>query len=756
MIRRPHAIIAAGICAGTLAHGSRAAAACEVDSFDTTIHERRGKRTDRIRLFVDSGLPDCTWLKLSAPGSGAVVDVRARVLRGDTRNVRFGSETMVRAEDGSTPGTWLALPGLRTGDIVSLRVERNIEDSHTWDPTIWGVPGWTRLHWKGSAIPTAATIQGEGGRFFAERTALVAAGGEASVQYGEPASTPETTRHTGTARLKITLQPEASPPPGEPPTGSTRVAWSVPVDHHGQRALAWPSGATQRICQVEGSSEALVEPTEWGCVVTEADPEARLYAAWTVPRLQLAGEVGPRSRAPLQASIPWHGHAHKGPPASSGTRAEVGAISLEVEGVGVSFRGQVLSADRESARAGEGRLQLLVPGTTATDPDGLAPHAGWWVTAVHGQPLLADRAALVSAVARSAIQASVPEPGLPSRIRLRAGEVEMIPVIQDLVRDQIRPDTSRSTRSLQPRKLLQARRSTWGTEWEIALITARYLRQLKLDAVPVPVRPTGVVPADGGMPTGFDHAVVQVQIAGDNPSVPETLWLDPACAVCAPGELRPFLWGADALAAPLSSLPSAPAGEQIEVVEVTAGGTETVEVQLRGTAALQLRLELLAIPASERVAALDARFRGHVTHHEGLADPGSPIRIQLTRTGVLTPEPPSSRIPSPSASHIRVPWIGPRVHELRLAADVHDVSLPPAGQVSVDGTGVSWKRTLRVEADGTRVARDVLTLARPVVSRDSLQALREQLPTRPAVLLDVPGDAPPAEAGAPGSTEASP
>ena len=86
----------------------------------------------------------------------------------------------------------------------------------------------------------------------------------------------------------------------------------------------------------------------------------------------------------------------------------------------------------------------------------------------------------------------------------------MIPEIQSLVREQVRLGAVPGDRSLQARKLLDARKSTYASEWELALITARYLRQIRLDALPVPVRPPHLAPAEPGMPAGYVHAVVRV------------------------------------------------------------------------------------------------------------------------------------------------------------------------------------------------------------------------------------------------------
>lgn len=714
-----------------------AEAACLVDSVESVVVERTGTRTDHIRFFVESGRPDCAWLRLTTPGGGEVLSAEAKVLRGDTKNAAFGPQHLARVPSDGEIAAYYAIPGLRTGDIIALTVERRITAHHRWTPDAWGAPGWASLKWKGPAEPTEANIPSNGKEWFIERAAVEAAGGGVFVQFGDVAKPSPTATHTGTATVDIELRPEPSPPPGEPPFGETRTEWHIPIGPSGTHTIAWPAGATDRLCQAEWSPEALVIPTDHGCTISEAGEGARLVAAWTLPRLQLAGELGPGRRSSPGYSA-WTGPADTGPLPHTGTVGGVGPIDVTVRGMGVSFRGQVRSAERTRAQTGESRLTFTVPGTITTDPHGIPPHAGWWVTAVHGQPLLANRVALVDAVDRTALAASVPEPGLPARIRMRSGDPDMIPEIQALVREQVRHGEMAGTRSLQPRRLTHARASTHATEWELALITARYLRQIRLDAVPIPVRPVHIGPSDPGMPAGFDHAVVRVRLATPTADGTDTLWLDPACAVCAPGELRPFLWGADTLSDVLPTLPDAPAGQRIERIEVTPDGNEHVTVTYSGTAALSLRLGLLDLPADTRLAALDQQHGGKISKHTGLGDQGAPIELHLDRPGVLDPPPPTDRIPLPAAEHIRIDWVGDRIREVRVSSTVAEVLLAPAGSVELDGTGLSWERTLGVEADGTRVALETLRYGEPIVSRASIEALRSRISAAPPAPLDVP------------------
>ncbi len=718
-------------------------AACVVDSLDTKVREQAGRRVDVVRLYVDSGAPDCSTPRLSHSGSGTVVGARAKVLRGDTKNARFGSEHLFWTAQGDGLTAHFALPGLRTGDIVVLEVESSFAREHTWTPDAYGAAGWASLRWKGDSEPSEANVPRGDNGWFVERDVLDAAGGDLHVRFGPPPVPRAPTSTLGKAHLTVTLQPEAAPPPGEAPLGSTKIAWRVPIGPTGGQAMAYPLDASQAVCQVEGAPEALVLPTTRGCVVREADADAYLIAEWTLPRLRLAGEVGPARRTFVDGH-PNAGGASSGSIPWTGAMEAVGPIDVRLNGSGVSFRAQVLDPDRRAAIAGDGSLGFVVPGTAATGDDDITPVAGWWVTAIHGQPILSDRNALLEVVARTALSASVPEPGLPARIRLRSGEEEMIPEIQDLLRSQVRVGGRPGQRSLQARRLLDVRKATFGSEWELALMTARYLRQLRLDALPIPVRPAHIAPADPGMPAGFTHAVVRVRMADG-----ADLWIDPACAVCAPGELRPPLWGADALAEGIERIPEPPEGRRVETVVVQPDGNVQFAVEYSGTAALDLRLALLEAPTNRRIAYLEGQLAGTLSKHSGLTERGVPIRLEGTRQGVLDPPPPQDRLDVPTGEYTRVRWRGERIHEVRVPKGVSDVLLPPAMEAEVAGMELRWSRTLGVEGDGTRVAQDVFTLDEPVVSRDSLVALRERMLTKPPVLLAVPDASAPPTNGAP-------
>jgi len=563
------------------------------------------------------------------------------------------------------------------------------------------------------------------------------------------------------AKLKVVLKPEADVPAGEPPLGQTAVTWSLPIGPSGAHAVPWPADSTERSCQILGSADALIVPTDHGCAITEAKAGTTLVAQWTIPRVMLAGELGPQSRGlsstPLQydafsptlsridshPTTTWAASVASSP--STSAWAPTGRVDVEVVGNGLSLRGDVRDRGRPTASSGEGSLKLSLPASSGGGDSAVPPHLGWWVTAVHGQPMLSDRDAMVDVVARTALAASLPEPGLPARLRLRSGESESVPELRRLVRSQVRTGQLPHQRSLQPRRLLHVRKSSYATEWEQALITARYLRQLRLDAVPMPVRVQGHSKHDPALPGGFDHAVVRLRL----PEVDGDTWLDPACPVCDLGELRPELWGGQVLDTTLMTLPEAPGGQLIEAVQTAEDGAETVTFTFSGDAALSLRRWLLRWPTTERGAALAELLDGEVTDHKGLGQPGADVVVVVERSGLFDERPPQERFEIPDGEVLRLPWTGTRVRQLRIAPGAPEVMLAGAAEAKVDGAGLSWSRTVGIEADGSRVVHEELVIERGVVLRDDLLALRERMKPPAVVTLEPPAAAPPAEAPPP-------
>jgi len=678
-------------------------------------------------------------------------------VRGDARNMKLRDDHLRwSAEQGELVARF-ELPGLRQRDIVVLTVERELSDVLVWRPAAWGVPGWAELKAKGDDAPAVSEVDFNGRSWFVEGETIEAAGGQLTVRFGEAPAPAPGWSHDGVAKVRYELKPEADIPPGEPPFGETAITWTVPIGPSGAHAIPWPADATERSCKVLGNADALIVPTDHGCAVTEAGDNTALQASWTIPRVMLAGELGPQSRgapgktgqhasfSPILTAFPssaptLFGPAHTGPLPTRAALEPTGRIDVEVVGKGVSFRGELRHTGHAESATGEGSLKLSVPAWDGGGDHAVPPHLGWWVTAVRGQPMLSDRDAVLQAVARTALAASLPEPGLPARLRLRSGAIESVPELRRLLRSQVRTGQLPDKRSLQPDRLVSVRKATYGTEWEQALILARYLRQLRLDAVPMPVRPRGHADTDPGAPSGYDHAVVLVRLA-DQPD----LWLDPACPVCDLGELRPELWGGRVLDASLERLPDAPGGQLVESVDIAENGEETVTFRLTGDAALSLRQHLLRFPLEDRGTALGELLGGTVQRHSGLGEPGAEVEVVVARTGIYDERPPAERLQVPDGAVLRLPWTGTRTRQLRVAPGAPEVVLAGAGKAQVDGAGLSWSRTVGTEADGTRVAHEALHFSRGVVLRDDLLALKERMATAAApVVLEPPAEPSPA------------
>ncbi len=136
------------------------------------------------------------------------------------------------------------------------------------------------------------------------------------------------------------------------------------------------------------------------------------------------------------------------------------------------------------------------------------------------------------------------------------------------------------------------------------------------------LRPSTWGLVDGASPGGHDRAAVRLRLDGVES------WLDPTCPVCAPGELAPDLWGAQALADGIDRSPPPPAA--------TIGGSLSedgvLDLILNPPAALVLRLALLDSPPDERGARLPALMGlpgATLLEQEGLGSPGQPVRLRL-------------------------------------------------------------------------------------------------------------------------------
>jgi len=156
-------------------------------------------------------------------------------------------------------------------------------------------------------------------------------------------------------------------------------------------------------------------------------------------------------------------------------------------------------------------------------------------------------------------------------------------------------------------------------------LLTRYLRQLKIDATPYPVRPKTKGDAEPGTPVGYTGAVVRVQVDDVEQ------WIDPSCTVCAIGEVAPDLWGGQVLSVDLDRLPEAPAGSH--EVETDEDG-KRVRVVLSGPEAVAIRQWLASMPLDVRSTQLAERFGGpgaRLESLDGLTTQGAEIQLVIGR-----------------------------------------------------------------------------------------------------------------------------
>jgi hypothetical protein len=258
----------------------------------------------------------------------------------------------------------------------------------------------------------------------------------------------------------------------------------------------------------------------------------------------------------------------------------------------------------------------------------------WRVVQAGTTPVLLSRASVLSQVAAGALSASMPEPGLGLDFKDRDPDWEAVQDVLQLVRQQVVEGTLSSAHPLKPRGLTAVRRSRWGSPWEQALLLTRYLRQLKIDALPVPVRPVSSGRVEAAVPLGYTQAVVRVELDD------RVAWVDPACAVCAVGELRPGLWGGQALSVGLHSLPVSLVSSGWELQAEQRTGRTVYTLDLSAPWSTRLRLHLSRLPLAERRAGVLEWLGGvgTLSSHAGLSELGQPIRLMLGVQAAQTAE----------------------------------------------------------------------------------------------------------------------
>lgn len=345
--------------------------------------------------------------------------------------------------------------------------------------------------------------------------------------------------------------------------------------------------------------------------------------------------------------------------------------------------------------------------------------------------------------------AGYPEPAVPPKARGLLTDLAAVDPLRGLLDEQVVVTHDLGLRPERPRKLLKARRTRAVTPLEAAAIYAFYAEHARMQAAWLAVRPIDHPLAGTEAPHGFDEALVRLR-SKDDPD--QVLWLDVGCRVCAPGELRPALVGAEARGPAVTTTPAtsaaalsaalrdpgltgdgAPPPPGVGTWEITEDGA-SVTWTVAGAEAWELRAWLADLPAEDRRAALvDAVAPGadpSTLALEGTDRAGAPITIRVAAEGGAI-DPLAELLETPR------PWIGTRTW-IRPAPSPTEAAPDRLVAEGRPLDGASW--TLRVE-DGHWI--ETLRWSRPLApeARAALADLRSAA-LRPPVPVDPEAPAP--------------
>lgn len=579
-----------------------AAAGCSLTA-DVRVR-KSGSRRDRLALVVPEDDAACRVLGLDV-AERAPDRLRGVVRTADGRRFRVGEDRLELVWAGTAFVPQLLLPELQKGDAVELVLE--------WDaPTVrWTTPSGETVEW---LRVRGADVDQPGGAPPAD-----------PVVWGELESVevPRGARpQSGTVALELELEAAAEGDwsAQEPPAGRSVWRYSRLLQPGEQVAVPWPRGASDRRC--EGSTAVDLAD---GCVLTApAGEAAEVRWGWALPTMPVAGVL--RAGEP-GGSVPADG-------LSLSVRLPGGTVLAQP-------RGGPLREGGPEVRVGvEGAGEVLLEPSPGSGMSRAAPAAiAWRVARLQGRALLEDRDDILQVVAWSALQASLPEPGLPAAFKGRKHEPALASDVLawlEVSTRELPPDGAPRRSELLPRPLMDVRRSGMGTPWERSLLLARYLRQLKLDATPVPVRGPDEAGWDPAMPVGYTAALVRV-VDGEG----GVRWLQPGCPDCALDRPRAQLGGAVALAEGLERLPPGHPARQELVLDAATG---RAALQLQGAPARMLRTSLLASEPAERASALKARLGGdRLLSHGGLRAPHQDVTVEVGGVSVPARPGPAAR-----------------------------------------------------------------------------------------------------------------
>lgn len=554
------------------------AAGCTLGLVTTAVEPSEHGWTETTEVELSAADADCD--KVVFPLGPGVRDtaVRAVIRQGDGIKRLLKDQTTDRTERGlrgqASVVVWL--PDMLSGDRAQVAITRawHRDAGFTWAPA--GARHAELTVAKGVSVTPAGRVQaGKRGWWVPEPTADDRATLSTRDRTGEPAPEratllPPSTAPTISRGLTLLVPPGADPQLALYPGGGSRFETRLHLEFEAEdRDRAWwvPTGTDPRGLQV------VVQPRSDAASVDER-PDG-----WLV-RI-------PASEGPADVTLVW-------------TEADAPTH-------GEPAPGEAL---------------------TVTAPDGKVvtePHGAWFLAGIRDQAIIPARKALVRGLERRWRSAAIPEPGLPNELRGRAATPGTAAELPQSLADRVEV-MDWGADPLFVRRLVKARKTGGLTPTEAAVFAWLYAEQARIDATWALVRPATEGPGGDASPAGFDAMLVRLDFGGG-----DVRWLDPACAACAPFEVRPELLGATALGEGIDRTPPPEPGRWTAV-----WGPDWVRWELTGPAALELRRWLGSLPIQDRFDALAARMAGpgaELVEAKGL-DPDDASRpAELTQDG---------------------------------------------------------------------------------------------------------------------------
>jgi hypothetical protein len=406
--------------------------------------------------------------------------------------------------------------------------------------------------------------------------------------------------------------------------------------------LTVPDGQDPLVALLPGQGAGWTTEDTWTLAASEAD------RAWYVP-------------AGANAVVSGTAITGAGRVALTGAAGQEDGVWL-LAGPGEEATFQVVTRGNDPPLCG----RTAVPGvanagfSVAADGATIEVEGGWWrVTSWNGSPIYDEPARTVAILHARYRSVSLPEPGLPMRVRGRLDGWSLAGELAPTLRQRAFVAYT-ATDPLWPRPLARARRSGIVSPLEAALTIRAYALQGRFEADWALVTPVLQAPPHPACPEGRPEALVRILLNG------EERWVDPACTACGPFEVRPELLGAPALGPWVVQTPEPPRGRLLVQVAGLA-----VDVTLEGPAALDLRRQVESLPQQVRAEAIAETFAGPgatLADISGFTQAGAPIQLRaLAANPAAIPGPEQLLLPPawPDGS-LWFHWLGERtfVHQI--------------------------------------------------------------------------------------------